>query len=63
MVVDLAFQIATLQKQLDDKNEEHERLLVQATGSLEGALSAVRRLTNEITRTIDDGIDMLQATG
>ena len=63
VVEDLGFQISTLQKQLDDKNEEHERLLVQATGSLEGALSAVRRLTNEISRTIDDGIDMLQATG
>lgn len=61
VVQDLAFQIETLQKQLDDKNEEHERLLVQATGSLEGALSALRRLTNEVARTIDDGIDMLQA--
>ena len=61
VVEDLGYQIATLQKQLDDKNEEHERMLVQATGSLEGALSALRRLTNEIARTIDDGIDMLQA--
>jgi serine/threonine-protein kinase len=59
IVEDLSFQIATLQKQLDDKNEEHERILVQATGSLEGSLSAFRRLTNEISRTIDDGIDML----
>ena len=63
VVEDLAFQIATLQKQLDDKNEEHERLLVQATGQLEGSLSALRRLTNEIARTIDDGLDMLQPTG
>jgi eukaryotic-like serine/threonine-protein kinase len=60
VVEDLGYQIATLQKQLDDKNEEHERTLVQATGALEGALSALRRLTNEIARTIDDGIDMLQ---
>jgi serine/threonine protein kinase len=61
VVEDLAYQIATLQKQLDDKNEEHERALVQATGALEGSLSALRRLTNEVARTIDDGIDMLQA--
>ncbi len=63
VVEDLAFQIATLQQQLDDKNEEHERLLVQATGQLEGSLSALRRMTNEIARTIDDGIDMLEPTG
>jgi len=63
VVEDLAFQIASLQKQLDEKNEAHERLLVQATGQLEGSLSALRRLTNEVARTIDDGIDMLQAAG
>jgi len=61
VVEDLSYQIATLQKQLDDKNEAHERELVQATGSLEGSLSALRRLSNEIARTIDDGIRMLQA--
>jgi len=60
VVADLAFQIETLQTQLDAKNEEHERALVQATGSLEGALSALHRLTNEVARTIDDGIDMFQ---
>lgn len=60
VVTDLTFQIETLQKQLDAKNEEHERALVQATGSLEGALSALRRLTNEIARTIADGIDMFE---
>ena len=62
VVDDLGFQIETLQKQLDERNEEHERTLVQATGSLEGSLSALRRLTNEIARTIDDGIDVLQRT-
>lgn len=60
-VDDLTFQIDTLQRQLDQKNEEHERSLVQATGTLEGSLSAMRRLTNEISRTIDDGIVMLTA--
>jgi hypothetical protein len=60
VVADLHFQIDVLQKQLDRKNEEHEASLTEAAGSLEGALSAVRRLTNEIARTIDDGIAMLQ---
>jgi hypothetical protein len=60
---DLAFQLDTLQRQLDKKNEEFERELVQATGQLEGSLSALRRLTSEIVRTIDDGIGILQRTG
>ncbi|HVH46064.1 MAG TPA: serine/threonine-protein kinase [Labilithrix sp.] len=60
VVADLDFQIATLQKQLDEKNEAHENALVQATGTLEGSLSALRHLTNEVARTIDDGIDLLQ---
>jgi eukaryotic-like serine/threonine-protein kinase len=57
---DLAFQIETLHRQLESRNETHERELVQATGALEGSLSALRRLTSEIVRTIDDGIDILQ---
>ena len=60
VVTDLSFQVDTLQRQLDQKNEAHERELIQVTGALEGSLSALRRLTNEIVRTIDDGIDMLQ---
>lgn len=59
VVDDLSFQIEALQKQLDAKNEEHESALMQATGTLEGSLSALRRLQNEIARTIDDGIDVL----
>jgi serine/threonine-protein kinase len=59
VIADLGFQIETLQKQLDQRNEQHEQALVQATGTLEGSLSAFRRLTNEIARTIDDGIQML----
>jgi serine/threonine-protein kinase len=46
--------------EIEAKNEELERQLVQATGSLEGSLSALRRLTSEIVRTIDDGINILQ---
>jgi serine/threonine-protein kinase len=60
---DLAFQLDALQAQLDAKNEEFERELIQATGQLEGSLSALRRLTSEIVRTIDDGIGILQKTG
>jgi serine/threonine-protein kinase len=58
--MDLAFQLEALQRQLDAKNEAFERELVQATGQLEGSLSALRRLTSEIVRTIDDGIGILQ---
>ena len=61
--MDLAFQLDALQRQLDAKNEGFERELVQATGQLEGSLSALRRLTSEIVRTIDDGIGILQRTG
>ena len=57
---DLTFQVDALQKQLDGKNEALERDLVTATGNLEGSLSALRRLTSEIVRTIDDGINILQ---
>jgi hypothetical protein len=60
VVADVSFQVDTLQRQLDQRNEAHERELVQVTGALEGSLSALRRLTNEIVRTIDDGIDILQ---
>ncbi|MDB5212848.1 MAG: Serine/threonine protein kinase PrkC, regulator of stationary phase [Myxococcaceae bacterium] len=60
---DLAFQLEALQRQLDARNEGFERELVQATGQLEGSLSALRRLTSEIVRTIDDGIGILQRTG
>jgi serine/threonine-protein kinase len=61
VVADLGFQIEALQKQLEAKNEEHERELVQATGQLEGSLSALRRLTGEIVRSIDDGVDILHS--
>lgn len=58
--MDLAFQLDALQRQLDKRNEGFERELVHATGQLEGSLSALRRLTSEIVRTIDDGIGILQ---
>lgn len=61
VVEDLRFQIGALQEQLDTKNEQHELALVQATGTLEGSLLGLRRLRSEIARTIDDGLDLLQA--
>ena len=57
---DLGHQIDVLQKRLEAKNEELEWELASATGSLEGFLSALRRLTSELVRTIDDGIAILQ---
>ena len=57
---DLGFQLDALQQQLDAQNEDFERELVYATGQLEGALSALRRLTSEIVRTIDDATLTLQ---
>ena len=51
---DLSFQIEALQRQLDSKNETFEREMVTAGGALEGSLSALRRLTNELVRTLDE---------
>ena len=51
---DLSFQIDALQKQLESKNEGFEREMVAAAGGLEGSLSALRRLTNELVRTLDE---------
>jgi serine/threonine-protein kinase len=51
---DLTFQIDALQKQLDAENEALDGELVEAKGSLEGSLAALRLLTSEIVRTLDD---------
>jgi serine/threonine-protein kinase len=56
---DLAFQIDALQKQLHARNEELEAELADATGKLEGALSAARRITREIARTRDEAVRRL----
>lgn len=58
--MDLTFQIDALQRELNAKNEAFDTELVFATGQLEGALSALRRLTSELARTIDDGVRILQ---
>jgi hypothetical protein len=60
VIEDLGFQVDALQKQLDAKNEEFERELLEATASLEGALSALRMLTSELVRTIDAGVALVR---
>jgi serine/threonine-protein kinase len=54
MAADLHYQIETLQRQLDLQNGELEAELAEATGMLEGGLSAVRRITGELVRTMAD---------
>lgn len=51
---DLAFQIQSLQRELDARNGQLEVELAEASGMLEGALSAVRRITGELVRTLAD---------
>jgi serine/threonine-protein kinase len=51
---DLGFQIDTLQAQLDRENEALESQLALATGELEGSLSALRHMTGELVRTLDE---------
>jgi eukaryotic-like serine/threonine-protein kinase len=59
--LDLTFQIDALQRQLEAKNESFEREMVAAAGALEGSLSALRRLTNELVRTLDEAAVILGA--
>ena len=51
---DLTFQIVQLQLQLEAKNERFDKEYAAATGELEGAISAVRAMTHEIVRTLDE---------
>jgi serine/threonine protein kinase len=59
--VDLAYQIDTLEKQMNDRNEVLDGKLAEATARLEGALSAIRRITRELTRTREDAARALKA--
>jgi serine/threonine protein kinase len=56
---DLTFQIVQLQLQLEAKNERFDKEYASATGELEGAISAVRAMTSEIVRTIDEGAALI----
>jgi serine/threonine-protein kinase len=51
---DLTFQIETLERQLETRNERLEVQLADATGRLEGVLSAIRRITRELAKTRED---------
>ncbi len=51
---DLTFQVVQLQLQLEAKNERFDKEYASATGELEGAISAVRAMTHEIVRTLDE---------
>ncbi len=57
---DLTFQIATLQKTLETKNAELDSSLIEATAMLEGSISATRRLTHELVRTLDEAANALR---
>jgi serine/threonine-protein kinase len=51
---DLSFQIETLQCQLDANNAQLEDEVAEASGALEGSLAALRQLTAEFVRTLDE---------
>jgi eukaryotic-like serine/threonine-protein kinase len=51
---DLGFQVEALQRQLAAQNEQLDGELADATGKLEGALSALRHMTGELVRTIEE---------
>jgi serine/threonine-protein kinase len=51
---DLRYQLEALQGQLATQNEQLDAELADATGKLEGALSALRRMTGELIRTIEE---------
>ena len=54
VVDDLGYQIEQLKQQLARQNEQHDGELADATGRLEGALAALRRMTGELVRTIEE---------
>ncbi|HLK35416.1 MAG TPA: serine/threonine-protein kinase [Polyangiaceae bacterium] len=56
---DLGYQVETLQAQLEARNVRHEGELARATGVLEGALAALRRITGELMRAVGDAIELL----
>jgi eukaryotic-like serine/threonine-protein kinase len=51
---DLGVQVEALQRQLAAQNEQLDAELSDATGKLEGALSALRRMTGELIGTIEE---------
>ena len=58
---DITFQIVQLQLQLEAKNERFEKEYASTTGELEGSISAVRAMTHEIVRTLDEAAAVVSA--
>jgi len=56
---DLGFQIEALQRQLAGQNEQLDADLLDATGRLEGALAALRRMTGDLIRTLAEAATVL----
>jgi hypothetical protein len=54
VVDDIGYQIEQLKQQVARQNEQHDTELADATGRLEGALAALRRMTGELVRTIEE---------
>jgi len=50
-------------RELEARNERLDHEFAEATGLLEGAISAVRRLTHELVRTLDDAAALVTAQG
>jgi hypothetical protein len=60
---DLTFQIDALQRSLQGKNVALEDQIVEASGALEGSLAAIRHLTHELRRLVDEASLQLRTEG
>ncbi len=58
---DLTFQIVQMQIQLEAKNERYEKAHATSTAQLEGAISAVRAMTSELVRTLDEAAGLFSS--
>jgi tRNA A-37 threonylcarbamoyl transferase component Bud32 len=60
---DLGYQVEALQRQLVAQNEQLDGDLADATGRLEGALSALRRMTGELIHTVEEATSAMERPG
>jgi serine/threonine-protein kinase len=58
---DLTSQIDALERELETKNETLDRELAAATGALEGVISGMRLIGNEIAKTLDEAVALVSA--
>jgi len=58
---DLSSRLEMRKRQLDEKNERLDLEFTEATALLEGAISAVRRLTRELVRVLDEAAALVTA--